>query len=470
MEYTVADCYPFHMPGHKRKLFLEEKSPYSYDITEIEGFDNLHEAQGILKQAMEAAAKLYHTKNTYYLINGSTCGLLSAISAATNRKDTILVARNSHKAVYNAILLRELRPKYLYPRMISEYNLAGGIHPEDVESALKEDETISVVVITSPTYDGIVSDIRTIAQIVHRYKKILIVDEAHGAHFPFSDSFPESAIECGADLVIQSIHKTLPSLTQTALLHRVSERVDEKKLHKYLSIYQSSSPSYVLMGAIERCLSYVKTAENEFKLYIKRLETFYEEVKNLKNIVILKDLNSSQIYKKDDSKVIIYAKCGEISGVWLYNRLLKEFNIQPEMVTKDYVTCLSSVCDTKEGFDRLRNALYLLDQRIEAMKQSKLQRQTTDHSTSQFLHNEMVYLPFEVEDFDTKTLPLDQCENEVAAEYIYLYPPGIPIIVPGERISFELLVRLAEYQKEGLSLKGMADGTGQFMEVMKEKC
>ncbi len=469
IRYASTDYYPFHMPGHKRRMFLEEKSPYSYDITEIDGFDNLHDAQGILAVKMEEAAKLYHTKNTYFLINGSTCGILSAISAATNPRDTILVARNCHKAVFNSILLRELNPIYLYPTMISEYNIAGVISVTDVKKAFQENKNIAAVVITSPTYDGIVSDIEAIAKVVHEYNSILIVDEAHGAHFPFYEQFPKSAIECNADLVIQSIHKTLPSLTQTALLHRVTNRVEEKRVHKYLTIYQSSSPSYVLMGSITRCMEYLKTSSNEFNLYYRRLNQFYEEVKLLKNIVILKDLNIPQIYKKDDSKVIISAKSGEISGVNIYNRLLKEYHIQPEMATKDYVLCLSSVCDTQEGFDRLRDALYDMDHQLASCLEKKVSHQRKNLETNEFLHNQIVYLPCNIDQLNTKSMPLCDCDGYVAAEYIYLYPPGIPIVVPGERISKELLQCLEEYQKIGLSIKGMNDLTGKVLEVVDKK-
>lgn len=469
ISYASKDYYPFHMPGHKRREFLDEKSPYSYDITEIDGFDNLHDAQGILATEMKQAAKLYHTKNTYFLVNGSTCGILSAISAATNPKDTILVARNCHKAVYNSILLRELRPIYLYPTMISGYNMAGVIRVEDVRKAFLENKNITAVVITSPTYDGIVSDIEAIAEVVHEHNSILIVDEAHGAHFPFCEQFPKSAIECDADLVIQSVHKTLPSLTQTALLHRVTDRVEEKRVHKYLSIYQSSSPSYVLMGSISRCMEFLKTSRERFDHYYKRLNRFYEEVKLLKNIVILKDLNIPQIYKKDDSKVIITAKNRGISGVNIYHKLLKEYHIQPEMVTKDYVICLSSVCDTEDGFDRLRDALFDIDHELDSYLKKSDTIPEKNLDSKEFLRNQTVFLSCSIDQYNTKSIPLCDCEGYVAAEYIYLYPPGIPIVVPGERISKELLECLEEYKKAGLSIKGMNDLTGKMLEVVDKK-
>lgn len=468
IQYAGSDYYPFHMPGHKRNRFCEEPSPYWYDITEIDGFDNLHDAEDIIKQGMEEAASIYGTKNTYYLVNGSTCGLLAAISAATNPGDRVLVARNCHKAVYNAVMLRQLQPVYLYPKMLAEYNLAGVVTPEDVQAAFRRQPDITAVILTSPTYDGIVSDIESIAKIVHGNGSILIVDEAHGAHFPFSKLFPDSAIKYGADLVIQSLHKTLPALTQTALLHQISERVSERKLRQYLGIYQSSSPSYVLMGSIARCLEYLTKCSHEFEEYEKRLTGFYEGVKHLKNIVVMKDVDSPWIYKDDISKLRIFAKSNVISGVWIYEQLVQRYHIQPEMMSKDYVICLSSVCDTQKGFDRLRYALYELDLEAEQLSKSDSLKQAVSHTPKEFLQNDIVYLPYEVETLEQESRPLFECENQIAAQYIYLYPPGIPLVVPGERISRKLLDQLLEYRQVGLHIKGISDDNTKQFDIIKE--
>ena len=268
LRYSQSNCYPFHMPGHKRAP-LEFPNPYAIDITEIDGFDNLHYAQGILKDAQNRAAELYGAQETFYLINGSTAGILSAVSAALPRLGTMLMSRNSHRSVYHAAFLRELETVYLLPAA-TKFGISGSVSPAHVAQALEDLPQISAVFITSPTYDGVVSDIRTIAEIVHAYHLPLIVDEAHGAHFSFSETFPESALDCGADLVIHSLHKTLPSLTQTALLHVNSDRIDKTALRRFLSIYQSSSPSYLLMASIEQCMRFLKeegsTQMSEFTL------------------------------------------------------------------------------------------------------------------------------------------------------------------------------------------------------------
>ena len=243
-EYGKSDFYPFHMPGHKRNpLAVEGDFPVERDITEIDGFDNLHHAEDILKRAQEDTARLYGVLESFYSINGSSGAILAAVSAAVDKGGQILVARNCHKAVYHAIYLRELSATYIYPHEDPKLGINGGISPGRVEMYLAENPDIQAVLITSPTYDGIVSDVARIAEIAHHYGVPLIVDEAHGAHFRFSDYFPVSAAQLGADVVINSVHKTLPCLTQTGVLHLCSDRVSRQKLKRILGIYQSSSPS-----------------------------------------------------------------------------------------------------------------------------------------------------------------------------------------------------------------------------------
>ena len=190
-ELAQSNRYPFHMPGHKR--MLDGTNPYAIDITEIEDFDNLHHAEGIIKDAEDAAAKMYGAKKAYYLVNGSTCGILAAISASVKRGGKILVARNCHKSVYHAIFLRQLSPEYVYPEN-THYGIQGQILVKAIEKKLAECPDIQAVVLTSPTYDGLVSDVKSIAEVVHRRNITLIVDEAHGAHFGFHEAFPENAV------------------------------------------------------------------------------------------------------------------------------------------------------------------------------------------------------------------------------------------------------------------------------------
>lgn len=211
----------FHMPGHKGKKALINWANLipQIDVTEIEGTDNLHSPSSIILESLKLASKTFKTKRTYYSVNGTTAGIYAAIMSSTKPGDKILIQRNCHKSVYNAIILGKLNPIYIYPNYNNEYNIVTDINPDDIEKALLEHSDIKAVVITNPSYYGVCSDVESIAKTVHKYNKILIVDEAHGSHLIFSDKLPKSAIECGADIVLQSTHKTLPAFTQLSLIH-----------------------------------------------------------------------------------------------------------------------------------------------------------------------------------------------------------------------------------------------------------
>jgi arginine/lysine/ornithine decarboxylase len=220
--YSQSDALPMHMPGHKRNTAL---FPYletlgaALDITEIDSFGNLHAPEGILAERMTQAARLWGSKQAWWLVGGSTCGLLAAIDAATNAGDKVLLGRNCHKSVYNACMLCHLETAYIQPHSFPHHCFADIITPQQVEQALAEHPDTRLVVLTSPTYEGLTSDILAISKIVHAHNAVLLVDEAHGGHLGFDNHFPTSAVKLGADMVVQSLHKTLPSLTQTALLH-----------------------------------------------------------------------------------------------------------------------------------------------------------------------------------------------------------------------------------------------------------
>lgn len=451
-EYAKSDIYPFHMPGHKR-IALDKWNPYEMDITEIDGFDNLHQPRELLLEVQKKAAKIYDSKECFYLINGSTCGILAAVSSAVKKQGKILVARNCHKSVYNAIFLRELEAVYAYPE-ITQMGIQGQIKPQTIETLLREYPETEAVLITSPTYDGIVSDVKAIAEVVHRYNIPLIVDAAHGAHLGFVGDFPENPVKLGADVVIESIHKTLPAFTQTALLHVCSNRISCSELKKYLGIYESSSPSYVLMAGIDRCMEYIeqKGVKDLMQLAIN-LDAFYERTKNLKNLKVMRkeELTIEDAYDFDKSKILIFSKRKQVSGKDLYQMLLEKYHLQMEMVSGQYVLALCSVMDTAEAFERLARAL-------EEMDTSELfsDMQEEDWKKRNIYRTQKQLLPiFKAEGLEKKEANFQEAVGKLAGEYIYLYPPGIPLIVPGEEITSEMIQDIKDCEKAGLTLEGL---------------
>ena len=447
IEYNKSDYYGFHMPGHKRneKMF-GTRLPYGIDITEIDGFDDLHHAETLIKDQEERAARLYKAEETHFLVNGSTVGILSAILGVTNRGDKILVARNCHKSVYNAMKLNGLRPIYIYPEYEKDLQINGEVSGEKIEILLNENPDVKAVMIVSPTYDGVLSNVEKIAQIVHKRGIPLIVDEAHGAHFGFHPYFPENSNVKGADIVIHSVHKTLPSLTQTALIHINGEIVDREKVRKYLHMLQSSSPSYILMASIDRCMELLESeGDTLFELYVQRIDVLRTELQGLKHLEIL------QTEQFDRSKFLISVKKTGITSKKLADILLHTYHLQMEMTGGTYVLAMTALGDTKEGFERLKRALFEIDQSLSDEKQE-------DH-----LPVELPKLPLVC---TNEEIERKKCGNEelilwkasigrISTEYAYVYPPGIPLIVPGEQITQEAIQVLALYAELGFSVEGI---------------
>ena len=467
-----SGVYGFHMPGHKRNGMLTGADlPYGIDITEIDGFDDLHHAEGILRDAQKRAAEVWHAEESHYLINGSTVGLLSAVLGCTKRGDRILMARNCHKSVYNAVFLNELHPVYLYPHLLSsgesvQGDLNGPVTALQVEQALENDPDISAVVITSPTYDGVVSDIRGIAERVHRKGIPLILDEAHGAHFGFHPYFPKNGNELGADVVIHSLHKTLPSLTQTALLHMNGSLVDRERVHMYLDILQSSSPSYVLMASLDECVRLMREKRDEtFGRYVDMLQRTREQLKDLEHL----SLWESSDY--DRSKLLIStAGCvenrGEIkkyTGKQLYEQLRQKYFLQMEMSTLDYAIAMTAPGDTEKGMGRLIEALKEIDSKLAEDTKNELNHAKMRDDGDQLHENVQIYSSGEINKLRNKRkrISLDACAGYVSTEYAYIYPPGIPLIVPGEQISEKTMDQIAEYQEAGFDIRGIRE-TGRI--------
>ena len=473
-QYGRGEVYPFHMPGHKRQAptpYLTD--PWKEDITEITGFDNLHHAEGILKEAQEYGAKIFRAKRTWFLINGSTAGLLAAVSACTSPGGKLLMARNCHKAVYHAAYLRQLKTEYLYPSREKTLGMNGGICPEDVESALKKDPDIQAVLITSPTYDGILSDVKRIAQAAHSHGIPLIVDEAHGAHLPFHPVFPQSALYLGADLVIQSLHKTLPALTQTAVLHRQSDLVPDERLERFLGIYQTSSPSYVLMASITACLRYLEEDGGQaFDRYVSRLEFCRRKLSQMKNLYLPgRELRGQgEIFDLDPSKILISGLGSGMEGPVLHRTLREKYGLEMEMEAPGYVLALTGVMDTEEGFDRLAEALKEIDAGLSLNRRGAGKRSTPffEKYPEELRPGQAMTIARAME-AESEEMELEDSTGEISGEFAYLYPPGIPVLAPGEEISREFITQAALWKKQGLELQGLSDHRLKRIRTVKRK-
>ena len=452
-KYNKSDILPMHMPGHKRRSdVLPAWNPWEMDFTEVPGLDNLYEAEDIIKDAAGRLKESYGAKKSYMLVNGSTGGLLTAIAACVETDDTILVARNCHKAVYNAAYLNRLTLRYVYPKAVYDWEIYGGIEPSDVREALEADKNIKAVVITSPTYEGIVSDVEAIAKVVHEYGIPLIIDEAHGAHLKLMKGCPKSAVDCGADIVVQSFHKLLPALTQTAVMHLVSDMyVDKERLSRYYSMYQTSSPSYLFMASIDYALEYMLREKERQVKYFEELKVFKEKLEVLQNIGIMErgTLIGAGVYDLDPTKLLISCRNRALSGKELEEILLKDYGLQAEMSKGRNVLLMTSVMDDKPVFDRVYEALCDIDRRLSGVCKSDGSDVTELSGGYEYMYRAVTSMTsYRAMNSDVAEVSLDDAKWCVSAEYVYIYPPGVPLLVPGELITDELLRIIKHYREE----------------------
>ena len=458
--YAASGAYPFHMPGHKRNLPLVDRA-CSIDITEIDGFDNLHHPEGFLKEAMEEAAALYGSRRTFFLVNGSSCGILAAVSALVPVGGKLLLGRNCHTSAYNALGLRQLRPVYLWPRVLPALGgLCGAVQALDVEAALQKDPEIRAVLIVSPTYEGIVSDIPAIAGVCHAHGVPLVVDEAHGAHFSFGQGcFPVSALAQGADVVIQSLHKTLPAMTQTAVLHiGLHALVSDEALARYTGLFQSTSPSYVLLASILACLNYMKEhAGEEMPRFAEKLQILRRELGQIPGLSLLGEEDTLGA-GYDISKLVfsVAGMSGREAMVWLR----EQAGLELEMAAPNYALAMTSLCDTREGFDRLRTALRAIP---------KTGEQTAFPLWGVLPRTQTMCLPFVAQDAPARALPLREAVGGVAGETAYLYPPGIPVVLAGERVTEEIAACLGEAEARGFEVRGAEGRQPGTLRVLAEQ-
>lgn len=447
---SESGVYPLHMPGHKRAMEWNI-NPYSYDITEIYGFDDLHEPSGVLAELNGRIAARYGADEAFLTVNGSTSGVLTAISAAVRSGGTILLDRSSHRSAYNAVFLRKLHAEYIYPRTDPETGINTGYSPEDVDKILREKPGIQAVYITSPTYEGVVLDIKKIADTVHGYGIPLIVDAAHGAHLGLSDGFPDNPLNEGADIVIMSLHKTLPVFTQTAVICIKGGPVKSEEVRRYFNIYVSTSPSYLLMASAERCMDFLDSeGRAAFEKYRELLGHFRGECEALKHLYLWKYDGAY-----DTGKLVICTDKSSLSGTELAGLLRTRYGLEPELTSAKYVIAMTSCMDGAECYERLLDALKEIDSECEGAADSKSAKGLFDSESAVKLCE-----AWETEGKEYIEVPLNEAVGGVSADYVYVYPPGVPWLVPGEIITESSVRRIEEYMSGNIDVRGLTKSGG----------
>jgi arginine/lysine/ornithine decarboxylase len=472
--YGESDYYPYHMPGHKRRAAGNfGRDITGIDITEIDGFDNLHAPEDIFVGMQRKASELYGAEESFYLVNGSTCGVLSAISAAVPEGGHILMARGSHKSAYHAVYLRKLSVSYLYPRIMEEFDICEAVTAEQIEDVLNNiriksnkpepEKDIRAVFIVSPTYEGRIADVRKIADMLHKRGIMLIVDEAHGAHLGMAEGFAENSCQAGADIVIHSVHKTLPALTQSALLHVNGKLADREKLRRFLHIYQSSSPSYILMAGIDNVVNLLQNDRVElFKNFRDRYESMMTELQKCSRLSFLK-MEKGQ----DIGKLVISGKSAGVSGQDIYNILLHKYHLQLEMASSGYCLAMFTIWDGEEAYRRMTEALFKIDRQL--CEEGTIQDVAyySGYNVTELLTqaDDSPVPLWKAWDMESEYISIAEAAGRYAGEFVNLYPPGIPLLVPGERFTDRLCHAVKIYIRQGLNVQGVekCSETGQYM-------
>ena len=467
VEHAGRNPVSFHMPGHKGSRIYRENGYGDFldkimdcDITEIPGADNLFQTEGIIAETMKKYEKLYEVKKSYLLVNGSSGGLIAAILACVKPGGKLIMARNSHKSIFNALGLASIEPVYAYPEEAEGCGILGEITVDEIARRMDENPDAEAVILPSPNYYGICSNVRAIAEEVHKRGKVLIVDQAHGAHLkffgkyggaqsPIRGGFPESAEDQGADIVINSIHKTLASFTQSALLNLCSDRVNPFLLEDKLQAIESSSPSYPMMATLDINAGLLENAgERLIRQWAENLDYFYDEANRIPGLVVLTPKNL------DRTKLNIDMSAYGINGNEL-EELLMERDIFIELVTGNIVMCMTGIGNTRRDYQRLLEALAeIAEQRRGAMVEcAGLKQAVQPKILTRVLQQRAV--PAEKE-----FVPLKEAAGRVCASSIIPYPPGIPIVCPGEVIDEDVIEYIKERREAGEKVIGLtAEGT-----------
>ncbi len=401
----------FHMPGSKggRAIPLKYRHGiWKLDYTEVTGTDNLYAPDSIIKDAETRAAVVYGSRDCFYLVNGSSCGILSAVSYISEIGKKIIVDRNCHISVLNALKLCKMESIFATPQYISEFGITGQISAEEIERIIKENPDTAAVFLTSPNYYGMVHDIKKIYAVCKKYGKILCVDAAHGAHFAFSEKLPECSVSAGADIVIMSVHKTLPAPTQAAIMH-ISDNIDGQLMKKKINIFQTTSPSYILMAYTDVAVSYMnKCGKKAFDKLYKRITRFKEKCK-------------LTIVPTDDFSRLVINTCKTGKTGFELSAYLEKYGIIIEAADLYNVICICGKGNSANNFKRLLHY-------CNSFAKSSLSALVPPTDMILSKGNLGSDNNFLVAEFD-----ITDCSGKIPAETITVYPPGVPVVFEGER-------------------------------------
>ncbi|RAM53315.1 MAG: arginine decarboxylase [Hapalosiphonaceae cyanobacterium JJU2] len=468
----------FYTPGHKRGVGISQKIAHIFgqtvfrnDLPELTELDNLFAPAGVIQQAQELAAEAFGASQTWFLVNGSTCGIEAAILATCGTGDKIILPRNVHSSVIAGLILSGAIPIFVNPEYDPILDIAHSITPSTVAAALAQHPDAKAVIMVYPTYYGVCGDVKAIAQITHQYNIPLLVDEAHGAHFAFHPQLPTPALKAGADLSVQSIHKTLGAMTQASMLHIQGERIDRDRLNKALQLVQSTSPSYLLLASLDAARQQIALYGKE--LMSRTLELAQEartRITQIPRLSILQRGESPGFITLDQTRLTVTVSGLGLTGFSAEEILDQQLGVTAEFASLQHLTFIISLGNTQEDIERLVQAFIQLTKMTSPPSPLSYKGEGKKIWDDVFtMGNSVRISPREAFFAATEALPILETTGRVCAEIVCPYPPGIPVLMPGEVITQPALEYLQQIQAMGGFISGCADASFSTITVVKDK-
>jgi arginine decarboxylase len=463
----------FHMPGHKGgpgyPLEVAEafrRHMFGMDVTETRGLDNLHVPSGVIRDAQALAARTFGADHTFFLTNGTTAGVHAMIMTTCKEGQKIVIPRDAHLSVIGGVILAGLVPVFVYPTIDPDWGISVGIPLEEYERALKEHPDAKACLITRPNYYGMAWDLKPLVKLCHDHGIPLLVDEAHGAHLHLHEDLPLSAVDMGADMVVQSTHKTLGSFTGSSMLHLVGNRIPPDRVQRMLAILQSTSPSYLLMTSLDIAATVVRMRGHQ--LMEKALELSARARKRLAEVEGVRVLDRPGM---DRLKLTVSMVNRGIAGYELKSKLMDEYNVRVELADFENVVAFITYADTVETVDALVDAIKGLSEQGDRGVRARVHAGDQARFTSAlFAPAERALLPRQATLAAHELIKVSQAEGRVCAEVVAPYPPGIPLLYPGEVIDSEHLDVIDTALSLGAAFRGLAAGSdgGLVVTVVKD--
>jgi arginine decarboxylase len=460
----------FYAPGHKQGKGSNSKlknligvEALTVDLPELPELDNLFAPTGVIEEAQQLAAETFGATKTWFLINGSTCGIIAAILATCNAGDKIILPRNIHQSAIAGLVLSGAIPIFINPEYDAKEGLAYNVTPTAIQQALIEHPDTKAVMILHPTYQGVCSDIAAIAQITHQYDIPLLVDEAHGAHFTFHPDLPPSAMSVGADLTVQSTHKVLSAMTQASMLHIQGSRVCDRRISKALQLLQSTSPSYILLASLDAARQQMATEGRELmnKTITLALEA-RKELAAIPNLSVFKPVIQPGCHHVDLTRLTINISQLGITGFEADEILHEQLKVTCELPLLHHLTFIISLGNTNEDINQLVEAFKKLAKLTINNQPLTINNQqlTIDNQQSTITPRNAYFAP-------TQTIPIQEASDRICGELICPYPPGIPLLMPGEKITPEAIAYLQQAIAAGGTITGCNDPSLQTIQILK---